>query len=122
MNAFFNVVPSYEETSFRPPSMVTIVLTQSRCTIGFLDNSHISEPALELHSRSAPSVRGITTQSVQPQGEIPEEGRNPGGRQNRKKICPSGIQTRDLSDYLQLEFTTSPVSKTTQPPLLDSIS
>ena len=28
-----------------------------------------------LHSRAAPSVGGITSQSVQPQGEIPEEGR-----------------------------------------------
>ena len=38
--------------------------------------SHISEPALELQSRAAPSVRGnITAQSVQPQGEILEEGR-----------------------------------------------
>ena len=38
--------------------------------------SHISEPALELHSRAAPSVRGnITAQSVQPQGEIQEDGR-----------------------------------------------
>ena len=36
----------------------------------------ISEPAKELHRRAAPSVRGnITTQSVQLQGEIPEEGR-----------------------------------------------
>ena len=51
-----------------------IVLSQSRCTIEFLDNNHISEPALELHSRAVPSVRGITTQMVQPQGEIPEEG------------------------------------------------
>ena len=41
----------------------------------FLDNSHKSEPALELHSRAAPSTRGITAQSVQTQGEIPEEGR-----------------------------------------------
>ena len=52
-----------------------IVLPQFRCAIEFLDNSHISEPALELHSRAAPSVGGITAQSVQPQGEIPEEGR-----------------------------------------------
>ena len=38
--------------------------------------SHISEPAQELHSRATPSVRGnIIAQSVQPQGEIPEEGR-----------------------------------------------
>ena len=35
----------------------------------------ISEPALELHSRAAPIVRGITTQSVLTQGKIPEEGR-----------------------------------------------
>ena len=32
-----------------------------------------SEPAQELHSRDMPSVGGnTTTQSVQPQGEIPE--------------------------------------------------
>ena len=37
--------------------------------------SQISEPALELHSRAAPSVGGnITTQSVLTQEEIPEEG------------------------------------------------
>ena len=41
--------------------------------------SHMSEPAQEpaqeLHSRAAPSVKGnITAQSVQPQGEISEEG------------------------------------------------
>ena len=42
----------------------------------FLDNSHISEPALKLHSRAAPSVGGnITAQSILTQGEIPEEGR-----------------------------------------------
>ena len=42
----------------------------------FLDNSHISKPSLELHSRAAPSVRGIiTAQSVLTQGKIPEEGR-----------------------------------------------
>ena len=52
---------------------------QSRCSIEFLDNSHISEAALELHSRAAPSVGGITAQSVQPR-------RNPGGRQKRKKV------------------------------------
>ena len=35
-----------------------------------------SEPALELHNRAAPSVGGkITAESVQPQREIPEEGR-----------------------------------------------
>ena len=37
--------------------------------------SHISEPALELHNRAAPSVGGIAAQLVQPQGEIPKEGR-----------------------------------------------
>ena len=52
-----------------------IVLPQSLCAIEFLENSHISEPFLELHSRPALSVGGITAQSVQPQGEIPEEGR-----------------------------------------------
>ena len=49
--------------------------TQSRRTIEFLDNGHISEPPLELHNRGVPSVGGITAQSVQPQGEIPKEGR-----------------------------------------------
>ena len=49
-----------------------IVLPQSRCTIELLDNSHILEPALELHSWAAPSGRGITAQT---QGEIREEGR-----------------------------------------------
>ena len=45
--------------------------------------SHISEPTQELHSRAAPSVRGIiTAQSVQLQGEIPEEGR----RKNKKTV------------------------------------
>ena len=40
-------------------------------------SSNISEPTQELHSRATPSVEGnTTTQSVQPQGEIPEEGRN----------------------------------------------
>ena len=53
----------------------------SRCTLEFLDNSHIQEPALKLHSRAAPSIGGITAQSVQPQGEIPEEGRT----EKRKK-------------------------------------
>ena len=44
--------------------------------IEFLDDSHTSEPALMLHSRAAPSVRGnITAQSVLTQGEIPEKGR-----------------------------------------------
>ena len=52
-----------------------IVLPQSLCTIEFLDNSHISELALELHSRAAPSVGGIIAQLFQPQGKIPEEGR-----------------------------------------------
>ena len=45
-----------------------------------MDNSHISEPALELHGMAALSVRGnITTQLVLTQGEIPEEG-------SRKKL------------------------------------
>ena len=51
------------------------ILPQSRCTLEFLDNSHISELTLDLHGRAAPSVGGITAQSVQPQGDIPEEGR-----------------------------------------------
>ena len=38
--------------------------------------SHMSYPALELHSRAMPSVRGnITAQLILTQGEIPEEGR-----------------------------------------------
>ena len=41
--------------------------------------SHISEPTQELNSRAMPSVGGnITAQSVQPQGEIPENGRKKG--------------------------------------------
>ena len=37
---------------------------------------HLNNGALRLHRRDAPSVGGsITAQSVQPQGEIPEEGR-----------------------------------------------
>ena len=43
--------------------------------VAIIDNSYISEPSLELHSRALPSVGGITAQSAQPQGEIPEEGR-----------------------------------------------
>ena len=44
--------------------------------------TNISEPAQELPSRAMPSVGGnITTQSVQPQGEIMEE-----GRKKEKKI------------------------------------
>ena len=40
-----------------------------------MDNSHISEHALELLNRAAPSVRGIiTAQSVLTKGEILEEG------------------------------------------------
>ena len=62
---------SYTHTHTPTP----MVLPQSQCTIEFLDNSHISEPALELHSRATPSVECITAQSVQLQGEIPEEGR-----------------------------------------------
>ena len=52
-----------------------IVLPQSRCTIECLDYSHISVPALELHSRALPSVGVINAQSVLTQGEIPGEGR-----------------------------------------------
>ena len=38
--------------------------------------NHISVPSQKLYSRAAPSVGGsITAQSVQPQGEMPEEGR-----------------------------------------------
>ena len=59
------------------------------CTIDFLDNSHISEPALELHSRAALSVGGITAQSVQPQGEIQEEGRT-----EKKIILPRPAGTK----------------------------
>ena len=44
--------------------------------------SHRSVPAQELHCMAAPSVGGsITAQSVQPQEEIPEE-----GRKNTKKL------------------------------------
>ena len=51
--------------------------------------SHISEPALELHSRAASSVGGnITAQSVQPQGEIPEEGRKKAQQKGLGNNCP----------------------------------
>ena len=60
------------DTSF----YTTIVVTPVSVNYAKVINSgyhHISEPALELHSRAAPSVRGnITAQSVQLQGEIPE--------------------------------------------------
>ena len=50
--------------------------------------SHISELALKLHSRAAPSVRGnITAQSVLTQVEIPEKGRS------EKKMTAFGIFT-----------------------------
>ena len=55
--------------------VVAIILPLSKCTKEILDNSHISKPNLVLHSRAVPSVGGITDQLVQPQGEIPEEGR-----------------------------------------------
>ena len=45
----------------------------------------VSDPTLELHSRAAPSVRGIiTNQSVLTQGEITEE--------DRKKTCFDKIE------------------------------
>ena len=51
-------------------------ITVNNAKVINLGYSHISEPAQELHSRASPSVRGnITTQLVQPRGEIPEEGR-----------------------------------------------
>ena len=55
----------------------------------------ISEPALKLHSRYAPSVGGITAQSVQPQGEIPEEGRT-----EKKLFLVSNEKYGTLSKYL----------------------
>ena len=68
-----NPAGSYETNPTTTKKLAThtpIVLPQSQCTIEFLDNSLISDPALELHSRAAPSVGGITAQLVQPQGEI----------------------------------------------------
>ena len=56
--------------------------------MGVLDNSHISEPTLEPHSRAAPVVGGITAQLVLPQGEIPEEGRT---EKKTKRITFYGI-------------------------------
>ena len=54
--------------------------------------SHISEPALELHSRAAPSVGGnITAQSVLTQGEISEEDRSE-KTYWQKTICGVGIK------------------------------
>ena len=50
-------------------------------------------PALALHSRAAPSVGGITAQSVQPQGEIPEEGRT-------EKNCFCFVSGRQVITYL----------------------
>ena len=51
--------------------------------------SHISEPALELHSRAAPSVGGnIIAQSVQSRGEILEEGR----KKQKKTLVVSNLQ------------------------------
>ena len=60
---------SYTHTHTHTP----IVLPQSQCNIELLENSHISEPTLELQSRAAPIVGGITAQAVQTQVEIPEE-------------------------------------------------
>ena len=52
--------------------------------------SHISEPALELHSRAGPSVGGnITAPLVQPRGEILEEGR----KKTKKTLVVSNLQT-----------------------------
>ena len=66
---------------------IIIAVTPSRWTLhkGWSNSgsSHMSEPAHELHSRAAPSVGGnTTTHLVQPQGEIPEEGKN--------TRCPQG--------------------------------
>ena len=80
-----------------------IVLPQSRCTIEFLDNSYLSEPALELYSRAVPRVRGITPQSVQPQGEIQEEGRTE--KKTTKQVHFSSKSVHLLN--FQFEYKTS---------------
>ena len=66
--------------SYKPSiGIVRTLVTPVRLNYAKVINSgysHISEPTLELQSRAAPSAGGnITAQSVQPQGEIPEEGR-----------------------------------------------
>ena len=75
----------------------------SRCTIEFLDNSYLSEPALELYSRAVPRVRGITPQSVQPQGEIQEEGRTE--KKTTKQVHFSSKSVHLLN--FQFEYKTS---------------
>ena len=57
-------------------ALLMMVVTPVPENYRFLDNSHISESALELYSRASPSVGGIiTAQLFVTQGEIPEEGR-----------------------------------------------
>ena len=64
-----NPLPTNQHTYSCYPFTVIIKVNNS----GY---SHISVPAQELHSRAAPSVGGsITAQLVQPQEEIPEEGK-----------------------------------------------
>ena len=87
-----------EDSTQNPYNYATpIVLPQSWCTLEFLDNSPISEPALELHSRAAPSVEGIIAQSVLPQGEIPEEGRTVREKKDRKKKLSSDPEINHLA-------------------------
>ena len=57
--------------------------------MSIMDNSHLSEPALELHSRAAPSVGGIIpAQLVLTQGEISEKGtkKQKNTRKNKKML------------------------------------
>ena len=65
--------------------------------MGKTGNSHRSVPAQELHSRAVPSVGGsITTQSLQPQGEISEEGRK------KIKQCKQSLE-RFFLDEIDLD-------------------
>ena len=86
-----------------------------------MDNIYISEPALELHSRDAPSVGGIiTAQSVLTQGEIPEEGRKSLSskliqsveiRVPKRGLCLMNIEdTPHLGKYYQLNNGHIPVN------------
>ena len=88
--------------------MCTIVVTPSRWAMQRViknsGSSHISEPAQELHSRAVPSVGGNNTaQSVQLQGEIPEEG--------RKKNCIWAVKLGGCSKRQHLLWKIGSVKK-----------
>ena len=88
--------------------MCTIVVTPSRWAMQRViknsGSSHISEPAQELHSRAVPIVGGNNTaQSVQLQGEIPEEG--------RKKNCIWAVKLGGCSKRQHLLWKIGSVKK-----------